>query len=324
MADKKQMDEFNVVTGKPYKDQAVFFLNAFCLEFANPSKSKGAAAIFEKGPDAVWKFWESFLEIDKTQWEEVHKQLWKTGWKEGNSLDEFFSHKYLERLDKTMTAITFRNEFRKIDVNFDKRMAMAEFLLFEYKQDVTALLTRPQGSNQEELEAAKQKLDAVQHALTEMNKQLEAQSAALQQVQKAQMELDAAVADLNKQEADYKRQIDTLDAKAHDPHAGAVSKNKAANELAQLKGQDPLPLRKAKITQEAALRRVTAEVKVAEEAKDKVAKAVVDLTAKCDEAAKALDDLQKKSGGGQGSIWWMKKELEEAQKWLPKSKGVFA
>eukprot|EP00034_Subulatomonas_tetraspora_P000052 GABW01000070.1.p1 GENE.GABW01000070.1~~GABW01000070.1.p1 ORF type:complete len:55 (-),score=12.36 GABW01000070.1:83-247(-) len=37
---------------------------------------------------------------------------------------------------------------------------------------------------------------------------------------------------------------------------GVVKRNRAANELAQLKDEDPLPLRKAKITQGAALRRV--------------------------------------------------------------------
>jgi hypothetical protein len=43
-----------------------------------------------------------------------------------------------------------------------------------------------------------------------------------------------------------------------------VQRNKAANELAQLKGEDPLPLRKAKITQEAALRKVEKERKITE------------------------------------------------------------
>ena len=37
---------------------------------------------------------------------------------------------------------------------------------------------------------------------------------------------------------------------------GTVRRGRSANELEQLKGEDPLPLRKAKITQEAALRKV--------------------------------------------------------------------
>jgi hypothetical protein len=39
-----------------------------------------------------------------------------------------------------------------------------------------------------------------------------------------------------------------------------LCRNKAANELAQLKAENPMPLRKAKITQEAALRKVEKQV----------------------------------------------------------------
>ena len=46
---------------------------------------------------------------------------------------------------------------------------------------------------------------------------------------------------------------------------------KAKNELAQLKGEDPLPLRRAKITQEAALRKVQKQRKLAEDAEAEAA-----------------------------------------------------
>jgi len=55
-----------------------------------------------------------------------------------------------------------------------------------------------------------------------------------------------------------------------------VNKNKAANELQQLKGEDPLPLRKAKINQEATVRKcekatkaVEAQTKIVEEKKER-------------------------------------------------------
>ncbi len=57
-------------------------------------------------------------------------------------------------------------------------------------------------------------------------------------------------------EDDYKKKIADLDGKTKDMSLGAVARNKAVQELAQLKGQDPLPLRRAKITQEAAVRKV--------------------------------------------------------------------
>jgi len=85
----------------------------------------------------------------------------------------------LEVLDKTMTAITFRNEFRKIDVNFDKRMALVEFLLFEYKQEVATLMARPQDENKEEIEKAQAKMAEVQKALEEVLAELEEQKKAV-------------------------------------------------------------------------------------------------------------------------------------------------
>jgi hypothetical protein len=107
----------------------------------------------------------------------------------------------------------------------------------------------------------------------------------------------------------------------------------AANELAQLKGEDPLPLRKAKITQEAAVRRVqkaqkeVAEQKEATEAKkaeqEEAQKQLEAAHAQLEEAeaelqekmAEAQAELQKaKDAGGvaQGNFWWMERQLYEA------------
>jgi len=326
--DDKIMKEFNELTKSTYKKQAVFFLNAFWPEFQKHEKG------FEEFPERVWKFWQRFLDIDKTQWEEVHKKLWKTGWTEGNSLDEFFSHKFLESLDKTLTAIAFRNEFRKIDVNFDKRMALVEFLIFEFKRGVNEMMKRPQGDNQEEIMAAQAALEAVQKALADLQIKLEAQKAALEaqreaeeKVKKAEAELKIAVDDLHRQEQDYKNQVDSLHAKAHDDKVGAVARNKAANELAQLKEKDPLPLRKAKITQEAALRAVQVQRKAAEEAtaqcekeKQLVEQAVEDANKKLAKAQDTLDEVSRKGGGGQGSLWFIQREIDEAKSYLPGGK----
>jgi len=58
----------------------------------------------------------------------------------------------------------------------------------------------------------------------------------------------------------------SLEAKAKDETVALFARRTAENTLAQLKQEDPLPLRKAKITQEAALRKVEKERKKAEEA----------------------------------------------------------
>jgi hypothetical protein len=47
-----------------------------------------------------------------------------------------------------------------------------------------------------------------------------------------------------------------LEAIVADPSSSGMKKAKASNECSQLKAEDPLPLRRAKITQEAAVRKV--------------------------------------------------------------------
>jgi len=96
-----------------------------------------------------------------------------------------------------------------------------------------------------------------------------------------------------------------------------------------------MPLRKAKITQEAALRKVEKERKAVEAAKEsaKMAReqlekqkaelevAENDCRQKLQEAEEFLEDVKKKGGSAEGAIWWMSRELTEQKKYLPKSKG---
>jgi len=288
MTDSKQtMSDFNEVTKKTYKEQACFFLNAYYEDFMKKSGKFGSDPM-----DAVWANYLLFVETDKIQWEEVKHQPWKTsGWTEGSSLDELFSHKFLEKLQKVLTVLKFREEFRKIDVNFDKRMAMIEFLIWNYGVTVDDLMSRPQGTNYKEIEAAQKKIDEVQTSLTELQTALEEQK--------------KAAAELKAQEDAHAKAIAALEAKAHDEHLGMVARNKAANELAQLKEKDPTPLRKAKITTEAAVRRVDAAVKETQN--------------KLKEALDYLEKVKKMGGGGEGSLWWMEKTVLEAKKYLPGS-----
>ncbi len=149
--------------------------------------------------------------------------------------------------------------------------------------------------------------------------------------------------------------MEDLERKSTDPASSTVTRNKAAAELAQLKQENPLPLRRAKITQEAALRKVEKERKAAEaataaataaaetaaeKARDadakaaeaeatrveleeqtaKVEAAVVETEEKYREASEYLEELKKKGGVAFGAIWWMERELKEAQKYMPKKK----
>jgi len=307
--DKEIKGKFFELTRMKYEEQAKWFLNAFWN------------AGIQGECESVWKFSQKFIELDSKK-------------KEGNELDEFWSHKFLESLGETLTVISLREKLRQIDMDANGKMALLEYLLFKYAKAPKDVITAPQGENPEELQAAQVRLDAVQLALNDLLKQLEDQQKALaeqrraeEEVRKSEEDLRQAVQALTSQEQAYQNQLKELERKSTDTGASVVSKSKAAAELAQLKQENPLPLRKAKITQEAALRKVEKERKVAEaataaaEAQAKHVEASVRETeARYQEAVEALEEVKKKGGVAYGSIWFMEREMKEMQKYLPKRK----
>jgi hypothetical protein len=162
-------------------------------------------------------------------------------------------------------------------------------------------------------------------------------------VKAAEAELQAAldeIALLEKTKADKIVKCEVIIA----GDGGAVKKGKAVQEKEQLLCEDPLPLRKAKITQGASLKKVTksrlkaetatsaaaeaerlaAEAKVtadaaevaAEEAKTLADAAQVAAEVALADAQTSLNNLKAKAGGGapQGKLWWMERVLAEKRK----------
>lgn len=287
--------DFTKLTRKKYADQAKWFLNGFWKSGA------------EKEAENIWINTQKFIELDT-----------KKG--EGNELDEFWSHKFLESFGETLTVVELRERLKKIDLDVNGKMALLEYLCFKYNKTVKQCVEAPQGGNEELIAAAQAKLTQVQTALVEQQKALEAQKAQEEAVKKAEAENRDAVEDLKRQEDAYQAQIKALEAKANDPNGSVVAKNKAVNELAQVKGTDPLPLRKAKLTQEASLRRVEKERKAAEVATQNLETKVRESEKLFAEAEQKLKELNEAGGSSQGAIWWMTRELKEAQKYLPKRK----
>ena len=152
--------------------------------------------------------------------------------------------------------------------------------------------------------------------------------------------------------------MDKLEATSSDDTLGIVKKNRAKAELAQLKCEDPLPLRSAKITQGAAVRKLdralkkaassaaaagaarknaeTARIAAADAAgaavvaaeaahtATEVAEAAVPAAVTAfEEAQSFLVEVQAKSqGAGQGTFWMMDRELMEAMKFMPQKKRL--
>merc|ERR1711991_140743 len=106
----------------------------------------------------------------------------------------------------------------------------------------------------------------------------------------------------------YYGKIKELEGVANDPMSPrGVKKSRAAAELAQLKAEDPLPLRRAKITQEAALRKLEKSEKA--------------LMRELSEAQAAVQKAAAQGGGAApGRMWIMERQLFEADSRLPTAK----
>jgi len=286
--DEKDKKRFLELTRMKYVDQAKWYLNGFW----------GSA---EKEAENIWKMTQKFISLDTKA---------KAN---GCELDEFMAHHFLESLGETLTVIELRAKLRKIDLDADGKMALLEYLCFRYNVGVAAAANAPQGGtpeDQKEIDAAAKVLDELSTALADLQ-------AKLASTRKAEEELKEAVASLHKQQEAYDSECKRLEEKSKNMTFSVVLRNKAANELAQLKGKDPLPLNKAKLTQGAALKRVEKERKALEVAQ-------ADTQAKADAASAALENLKAKGGASLGSMWWMDREVQEAKKFLPQSKGGFA
>jgi len=168
------------------------------------------------------------------------------------------------------------------------------------------LVNAPQGdSDPQKLAAAQAACRAAGDALADAT----ASEAACKQ---AQAEVAAALAEVHAQETAYNDKVSLLEAIANDSTQGAVKANKAKNELAQLKGEDPLPLRKAKLTLGAANKR-------AEKATALAQQQLAEAEAAFARAEAELDAIKKAGGGvAKGRIWWMERELTEKKKYMPK------
>jgi len=351
--DKELLED---LSRKTYKAQAVWFLNGFWDKLTDEDKRTIWA----------WKHKCDELDLDKKA--------------EGNALDELNAHRLLEFFHQAMTVQEMRDVLRKTGAIGDKvkLVPLIHFLIVKYKLDFHVLVHAPQGSKQAIAEAQR-RLEAVQTAFREAEEKAQEARAALKEAEAkeadakkteadakareadakareaeakaAQAELEAALHELKTQEDAYNNKTSDLKRKSEDESSTVVARNKAKNELAQHLGEDPLPLRRAKINQEAAVRKAERATKAAAEARataeaaraaaeksrvaaeqarraseeaTRVAEAAVDEAAqRVEEAEQFLEEVKKK-GGGEGALWWIEQELHEAKAYMPSKKGGYA
>jgi chromosome segregation ATPase len=347
---KTDFEKLSALIKKPHKEQAVWFLNAFW------------DTIGQKEAETFWKW------ILKVNTLDLQKGA------EGFELDELNAHRFLEFFKETMTVTEMRDNLRSTGaITGQVRMVpLTHILIFRFNVDWHRLVNASQGDNRAEIELAQKKLDEVQAAYKasearaaeakEALRQAEAREADAKKAEAdskvkeaeshvAKQELEVALAEVKAQEDAFNSKTADLTAKSEDQSTGQVTRNKAKAELAQHLGSDPLPLRRAKITQEAAVKKAERATKAAAEAviaataataeasKARVAAeqarqqaiqakhaaeaAVEEMGRKLDEAEAYLNEIKSKPGNAQGSLWWMDRELHEAKAYMPERKGGY-
>jgi len=221
--DPESLKAFNVVSHKKFSEQAQFFLNAFWDEFGDQSE------------EIYTVFWEHIKGADMRVRGVKYVHLYE----EGNELDFDMSLYFFEQLLKflddakntkwktqypkgmpqEMTAIKRKAELReRVDINFDGKMSLLEYLLYQYNASPKTLMERSQGGD-----LPPEVVEAIR-ALEEVNKLV------------------------NAFETEKKRLED-------DSEGEGIKSLKAKNELAQLKNSPQWDrLNKSLITAEAAVR----------------------------------------------------------------------
>jgi len=245
LSGKNDSEKLANLAAKNYKEQAIWFLNAFWNTFA----AKEA----------------------ENAWEYVHKhQTLDPKKADGNELDEMLAHRFLEQINSTMTITELRDYIRSIGVEKVRYVPLVHYLIARYKADLHKLVNASQGDNQEEVEKAQRMLEDAQKSL-EIAQQRAKESA------KAEAELKAALAELHAQEQAFNNKTNDLTRKSSE--GGVVSQNKAKAELAAHLASDPLPLNRAKLNTEAATKKAEKARAEAEAALDAAQKKFEDADA---------------------------------------------
>merc|ERR1712137_1166215 len=356
------LDKLHELCQKTYKQQAIWFLNAFW-------DTKESEA------EKLWDYVQKLNELDLEHHEE------------GCALDEMKAHVFLEKFDETLTVREMRAKLRSTgaigETERPKKVPLTHYLLYKYNVNWHSLVDETkQGDNSEEMEKAERLLAEVTAAFKEseerasearnaLNAAVSAENAAKQreaeavesenqavqqendakaseaaavereneavqqeneavqreasakaseeeakrreasakeshaqsqekeaaakkdadvaaaahaEAQSAQKELEEALAALHAEEKAYNDKKAELERKSTE--GGVVSMNKAKNELAQHLAEDPLPLRRAKITAEAAVKRAEKASKVSADARQS-AEASAAVASKAREEAEA-------------------------------------
>jgi len=249
------------------------------------------------------------------------EQIDKEKGQEGASVDEMLAHRFLELNKETLTVKELRDKLYTIGIERIKVVPLVYYLIFRYNVDWHVLVNASQGSNQEEVAQAQKMLDSVNKAFIEVQKTAEAAAAKQREAKQAKIEQDASLAEVQAHEKAVNDKTNDLTRRSES--GGMVAQNKAKAELAAHLSENPLPLRRAKITNEAAVKKAERATVDAANAVAAAEAAVEDAKQQVAKAEAYLQELMSKPGSAGGALWWIDRELHETKAFLPSSKGGY-
>jgi len=183
--DADSLEYFNTVASSPFDEQCVAFFNAYWPEVGSQAEfcfsvawermkeadmeAKGISLVhkYQQGYDVDFDIGLRFYELLCNHWE-----------KNGEKLQAEFE---MSNPGEIVTSIVRKKELReKVDVNFDGRISMLEYLLYQYKEFATPFdfVTRSKSQGEEHPEITKARL-----ALEEVNKRIRAYEAEKQRLE---------------------------------------------------------------------------------------------------------------------------------------------
>ena len=136
-------------------------LNAYWKTPLEGEKNLGSFSELPDECEFVWKMYHVICELDKEKG------------KEGNEVDEFAAHIFLERTVGAITVKKMRQVLVEIDVDFNKMVSLTEAMIYHYKIDYNWLVTAVVDDA-----AAKARIDAAKAAVEAASSRKDSQAAA--------------------------------------------------------------------------------------------------------------------------------------------------
>jgi len=310
MPKKFDTKAFKAVQANSHTDQAIWFLNGFYED-----------GLGDTGAEEIWHITHKFIEIEtgrRKYYGARSKKMSQDDHKEGQSLDQFQSHRFLEHAGETKTASQLRKDLSTIDVDKNNKMSLTEFLMFKYNKTAPEVINAPQGGGDtKELKSAEAKMVAARESLDELNERLAKAQEAEDKTRKAEAEAKRTLDALHAEEKAYTDECDKLTKRGNNDKLGVVKRNAAKQQLAVLLDKDPLPLNRAKLDQAAAVKKLKKVVKKAKKATLEANAAAKVADAALRECEEAFTALKKQGGVAQGKIFWMERTMKEIKKFMP-------